>query len=109
MSHKEFDEARGAVAAAARRLAAAGLLIGTAGNVSLKVGDHVAVTATGVRLADAGPEEVTVVDSTGRVLAGGLAPTSELELHLGVYARFDSRRGGAHPCGRVHRVVAGRG
>ncbi|WP_040805680.1 class II aldolase/adducin family protein [Nocardia concava] len=90
MSHKEFDEARAAVAAAAQRLAAAGLLIGTAGNVSLKVGEHVAVTATGVRLAEAGPEHVTVVDAAGRVVAGELAPTSELELHLGVYARFDA-------------------
>lgn len=30
------------------------------------------------------------MDAAGRVLAGGLVPTSELELHLGVYARFDA-------------------
>lgn len=80
--------AREAVAAASRRLAAEGLLIGTAGNVSMRAGDHVAVTATGVVLADAKPDEVAVVDLDGTVVTGELAPTSELELHLGVYQRF---------------------
>jgi L-fuculose-phosphate aldolase len=77
-----------AVAAAARRLAAEGLLIGTAGNVSAAVPDStlVAVTGTGVVLADCGPEDVTVVDRDGAVIAGSLAPTSELDLHLAVLA-----------------------
>ena len=76
------------VAAAARRLAAEGLLIGTAGNVSAAVPDSplVAVTATGVVLADCGPEDVTVVDRDGAVIAGSLEPTSELDLHLAVLA-----------------------
>ncbi|MCW2815640.1 MAG: hypothetical protein JWN84_3095, partial [Nocardioides sp.] len=38
--------ARDDVAAAARRLAAEGLLVGTAGNVSMRVRDLVAVTAS---------------------------------------------------------------
>ncbi|GCD90764.1 class II aldolase/adducin family protein [Nocardioides sp. LS1] len=75
-----------AVAAAARRLAAEGLLIGTAGNVSARVGDLVAVTGTGVVLADCTPEDVTVVTLSGRVVEGTLVPSSELDLHLGVYA-----------------------
>lgn len=78
---------RQAVVAACHDLAGAGLLIGTAGNVSVRVGDHVAVTATGVVLARATPEQVTVVDLDGTLVAGDLAPTSELELHLGIYRR----------------------
>jgi L-fuculose-phosphate aldolase len=77
---------RAAVAAASRRLAAEGLLIGTAGNVSVRTGDLVAVTGTGVVLADCTPDDVTVVSTEGDAVAGGLAPTSELDLHLGVYA-----------------------
>lgn len=78
---------RTAVAEAARRLAAEGLLIGTAGNVSARVADSdlVAVTATGVVLADCDPDSVSVVDPGGTVVAGDLAPTSELDLHLAVY------------------------
>jgi len=81
-----LDAARDEVAAAARKLAAGALVIGTAGNVSLAVDGHVAVTGTGVVLADCGPEDVTVVDRDGRVVDGRFAPTSELGLHLAVYA-----------------------
>lgn len=77
---------RDEVAAAARRLAAEGLLIGTAGNVSARDGDRVAVTGTGVVLAACTPEDVTVVALDGRVLEGALVPSTELGLHLGVYA-----------------------
>ncbi|MGK3206194.1 class II aldolase/adducin family protein [Amycolatopsis sp. MEPSY49] len=83
-----LDDARRAVARASNGLAAEGLLIGTAGNVSVRAGDHVAVTATGVVLGTAGPSDVTVVDLDGTVVDGELAPTSELELHLGIYRRF---------------------
>ncbi|WP_435770336.1 class II aldolase/adducin family protein [Nocardioides sp. SYSU DS0651] len=80
------ERLRSDVASAARRLADAGLLIGTAGNVSARAGDLVAVTATGVALGSCSAQEVTVVDLAGRVVEGDLAPTSELSLHLGVYA-----------------------
>lgn len=83
-----YDAARASVADAARRLAAEGLLIGTAGNVSARIAGAglIAVTATGAVLADCGPEHVSVVDASGSVVAGTLAPTSELELHLAAYA-----------------------
>ncbi|MEO9322974.1 class II aldolase/adducin family protein [Nocardioides sp. C4-1] len=78
--------ARDDVAAAARRLAAEGLLVGTAGNVSMRVRDLVAVTASGVVLAECRPHDVVLVSGDGHLVDGGLVPTSELELHLGVYA-----------------------
>ncbi len=78
---------RDQVAAAARHLAAEGLLVGTAGNVSARADDGlVAVTATGVVLAGCRPEDVVLVDAAGEVVEGDLAPTSEVGLHLGVLA-----------------------
>jgi L-fuculose-phosphate aldolase len=83
----EVRALRDAVAAAARRLAQRGLVHGTAGNVSARAGDAVVVTPTGAVLERVTGDEVTVVDARdGRVLEGTLAPTSELDLHLGVYA-----------------------
>ncbi|MGV9680177.1 class II aldolase/adducin family protein [Nocardia sp. NPDC003482] len=82
---------RAEVAAACRRLAEAGLLIGTAGNVSVRVDDLIAITATGTVLGRLTADEVTVVDPDGAVVAGGLAPTSELLLHLGIYRDFPVR------------------
>jgi L-fuculose-phosphate aldolase len=85
-----LDAEREQVAAACRRLAAEGLVVGTAGNVSARSGDRVAISATGAVLADATPEQVTVVDLDGAVVDGRLQPTSELDLHLGVYRRYDA-------------------
>ena len=79
---------RAAVADACRRLGAEGLLIGTAGNVSVRVGEQVAITATGAVLAELTADQVTVVDLDGKIVAGTLEPTSELDLHLGVYRRY---------------------
>jgi L-fuculose-phosphate aldolase len=81
---------RESVAGAARRLAAEGLVLGTAGNVSARDGDRVAITPTGAVLAELTADQVTVVDRAGAVLEGELAPTSELALHLGVYDRYDA-------------------
>jgi len=87
-SSGELGQERAAVASACRRLGAEGLLIGTAGNVSLRVGERVAITATGAVLAELTAEQVTVVDLDGKVVGGALEPTSELDLHLGVYRRY---------------------
>jgi L-fuculose-phosphate aldolase len=81
-------ELREEVATACRRLAGAGLVVGTAGNVSAREADRIAITSTGAVLSGLGTHEVTVVGPDGGVLEGELAPTSELALHLGVYERF---------------------
>jgi L-fuculose-phosphate aldolase len=90
MATPTLEREREQVAAACRRLAAEGLLVGTAGNVSARDGDRVAISATGAVLADATVEHVSVVDLDGRVVDGDLEPTSELDLHLGVYRRYDA-------------------
>jgi L-fuculose-phosphate aldolase len=84
-----LERERQRVAAAARRLATEGLVLGTAGNVSARAGELVAVTPTGAVLERVGPEDVAVVDLDGDQVHGELAPTSELGLHLGAYRRYD--------------------
>jgi L-fuculose-phosphate aldolase len=86
----ELERERRLVAESSRRLAAEGLLIGTAGNVSARAGDRVAITPTGAVLAELEPGDVTVVDLGGEVVSGSLEPTSELDLHLGVYRRYET-------------------
>jgi len=85
---EQVDAAREQVAAACRRLAAAGLVPGTSGNVSARAGHAVAVTATGLGLAEATAEGISVVGLDGTLLAGRYEATSELPLHLAVYARY---------------------
>ena len=84
-----FDAERAAVAAASRRLAADGLVTGTAGNLSARCGDGLfAVTPTGALLATLEAEQVCVVDTEARIVHGDLQPTSEVDLHLGIYQRY---------------------
>lgn len=85
-----IEEQRERVAAASRRLAAEGLTPGTAGNVSARHEDRVAVSPTGAVLAELQADDVTVVDLEGNQVGGPLAPTSEIELHMGVYRRYDA-------------------
>jgi L-fuculose-phosphate aldolase len=84
-----FDTERRSLADACHRLAAEGLVIGTAGNLSVRAGDAVVVTPTGCVLSDVEPDAMTVVELDGTVRGDGPAPTSELGLHLGVYERFE--------------------
>jgi L-fuculose-phosphate aldolase len=84
-----LDDERSKVAAASRLLASQGLVHGTSGNVSARSCELVAITPTGAVLAEVDAEHVTVVDLEGNVVHGELAPTSEADLHLGVYRRYD--------------------
>jgi L-fuculose-phosphate aldolase len=63
-------------------------VLGTAGNVSERSGELVAVTPTGAVLENVAAEDVVVVDVDGVLVDGDLAPTSELGLHLGAYRRY---------------------
>jgi len=85
-----LERERERVAEAARRLAADGRVTGTAGNVSMRAGELIAVTPTGARLDAIAPGEVAVVDLDGEQVEGELVPTSELGLHVGVYRRYDA-------------------
>lgn len=79
-------EAREAVAAHARRLPADGLVVGTAGNLSVRAGEWVAVTPSAVDYARIGPSDVCLVDEAGRLVDGRGTPTTELPLHRAAYA-----------------------
>lgn len=68
-----------------RRMQAEGLVVGTAGNVSVRVDDHVVISPSGVAYAAMTPADVVVVDLDGGILDGALKPSSELPLHLAVY------------------------
>jgi len=91
MSELLLAAQRQAVVAACHHLAEKGLVIGTAGNISARHGDLVAVTPTGSDLGTVTPEMITVIDMNGEVVDGELAPTSEVPLHTGIYAATNAQ------------------
>jgi L-fuculose-phosphate aldolase len=87
--------------AAARRTADEGLVVGTSGNLSVRTGDTVLVTPSGIAYDRLGPADVLGVDLEGRRVLGTAEPTSELPLHLAVY-----RATGARAVVHTHAVHA---
>ncbi|UBU11740.1 class II aldolase/adducin family protein [Nonomuraea gerenzanensis] len=75
-----------------RRAVDLGLVIGTSGNLSVREGDLVTVTPSGVALDRLTPELCPVVDlTTGRRVAGELRPSSETPMHLAIYQATDAQ------------------
>lgn len=72
-------------------MAADGLVVGTSGNVSARAGDLIAVSPSGLPYEDLTPELVGVHRLDGEPVEAPLAPTSELPMHLAVYAHTDAR------------------
>jgi L-fuculose-phosphate aldolase len=100
MAPLAFDEAaRAALAAGARHVAAGGLVVGSAGNLSMRSGDRVLITPRGALLEAVDPAEcVEIALEDGAVAADHAAasrPSSEEALHRAIYAATSSRPPGA--------------
>ena len=80
-----LPDAREAIVTTCQELSRAGLVVGTAGNLSVREGDLVAVTPSGLHYTRLTPELVGVHRLDGAAVEAPLAPTSELPLHLAIY------------------------
>ncbi len=72
------------------RLITDGLAVGTAGNLSVRVGDVVAITPSGVPYRQLTVEDICVVAFSGEQLDGRAAISSEWPMHSGIYAATDA-------------------
>lgn len=84
-----LGELREQVCAVAKRMASEGLVTLTSGNVSAidRQAGAIAVTPSAVEYEGMVAEDVVVVDLEGRVLEGRWRPSTELPVHLYIYAR----------------------
>jgi len=105
----EEREARQAVVEVGRRLWTRGLVGGSEGNVSVRLGDSVLATPSGACKGFLTPEALVVTDLEGTPLAGRARPSSELRMHLRIY-RLRSDVGAvvhAHPPTATGFAIAG--
>lgn len=102
-------QARQAIVTVCARMYAKGFLAATDGNVSVRLGERLVVTPSGVSKGHLKPEDMIVTDMQGRLLQGVGKPTSELMMHLCAYeARPDVRSVvHAHPPRAIAFTVAG--
>ena len=101
-----LEREREEIVRACRKLSAAGLVVGTAGNVSVLAGDLVAVTPSGVDYAELAAGDVGVHRLDGTPVEARLAPTSELPLHLAVYGAYAGAGFGTAAIVHTHSVAA---
>jgi 3-dehydro-4-phosphotetronate decarboxylase len=78
--------ARKSLVEAGRQLVDLGLSPGASGNLSVREGDQVAITPTGVVLGELDVDGLSLLDLDGTVVAGPM-PSKEFPLHLAMYRR----------------------
>lgn len=81
-------EERHQIAAYGRRMLRSGLTTGSGGNLSVLGADraHIAISPSGLDYDTTTADDVAVVDRRGRLSDGTRKPSSELDLHLALYA-----------------------
>jgi L-fuculose-phosphate aldolase len=99
----ELQAARAQLVTYSARLLDDGLAVGSAGNMSVRVGDVVAITPSGIGYADMQPAEVCLVTPAGTELTDEAGrgnqetPSTETPMHLAIYAAT-----GAHAVVHTH-------
>ncbi len=86
-----LEDEREAVSELGREMLDTGLTAGTGGNVSIRLGDRVAVSPSGVPYEAVTPDLVPIITVDGEQLEGDRAPSSESPMHTLIYqARSDA-------------------
>src|SRR4051812_32302739 len=90
MSPVLMSDERAQLVEYSRRMQADGLAVGTSGNLSVRRGDHVAITPSGTAYEELTPESICVITLDGEQVDGALEPSSEVPMHTLVYQRTDA-------------------
>lgn len=100
----EATLARQAIVEVCRAMYEKGFLAATDGNVSVRLGDRLLVTPSGVSKGRLRPEDLIETDLAGRKLAGAGEASSELAMHVAAYAAREDVRAVVH--GHPPRAIA---
>jgi len=87
----ELHAAREQLVGYSTRLLADGLAVGSAGNLSVRCGDLVAITPSGIGYDELHPADIVVLGLDGAELDAPEVPSSEAPMHLAVYAATRAR------------------
>jgi len=85
-----LPDERAAIVDYCHRMEADDLTVGTSGNLSVRSGDTIAITPSGVPYNDLTPELVCVIDLDGNVVEAEFEPSSEVPMHTTVYRATDA-------------------
>ena len=95
-SKRDEFEAREAVLLTALTMSALGLSPGRSGNVSMRYGEGMLITPTGMIYEELEPAGIAFVGHDGTVAKGSRKPSSEWHFHLAAYAARPDRHALVH-------------
>jgi L-ribulose-5-phosphate 4-epimerase len=86
----QWQEAKQTILEAARKMSDKGLVVGTSGNISLRLPatgkrQLLAITPTSRHYDTLGSDDIPIIDFDGRQVEGELAPSVETPLHIAIY------------------------
>jgi len=84
----ELEAARAEVVRLGRKMAADHLVVGSAGNISARVGEFMVITPTGVAYDEITAPDVCVINGSGEQVSGNGRPSSEYPMHRLIYDTF---------------------
>jgi L-fuculose-phosphate aldolase len=95
VNRSDLPELRAQLVSYSARLLADGLAVGSAGNISVRLGPVIAITPSGIRYDEMRPADVCLVSPDGTQLPPGdgqpaETPSSETPMHLAIYAATDA-------------------
>ena len=82
-----------------------GYFLGTWGNISVRIGDHILLTPSRVSYSAMSPEDMVVIDMDGEKVQGSRKATSEKEAHRLIYRQRDDIKGIIH-CHSLYATAA---
>jgi L-ribulose-5-phosphate 4-epimerase len=100
-----WSEGKKLVLEAARQMLARGLVVGTSGNISLRLPGKrplLAITPSGKHYDLLDEDDIQVIDFNGQSVAGRLPPSMETSLHIGIYRA----RGNVNAIIHTHSIYA---
>ena len=89
-----------------RQMTESGLNRGTSGNASARCGEGLLVTPSGIPPHELTPELIVRLDASGRADPGSLKPSSEWQMHLGIYQQRADAQAVVHCHSRYATILA---
>jgi L-fuculose-phosphate aldolase len=102
----KLQQLREDLVAVMQRMEATGLNRGTTGNASVRAGDVLLITPTSIPADELTPEAIVELDAQGRPVDPARRPSSEWQMHLGIYMRRPDAQAVVHCHSRFASILA---
>lgn len=106
MSDPTEEALRAKLVSVMRKMTETGLNRGTSGNASARWGEGMLITPSGVPPEQITPESIVRLDSGGRAAPGSLKPSSEWQMHQGIYLQRPDAQAVVHCHSRYATILA---